>query len=163
MVGRPSYTKGNEGCRLVSYDDDTGMPLAAGDTPEGTCTVGYGDTGPDVVPGLIITQADAEARFERKYAVACADAQSLLGATAWAEIGEDRQVALIDMAYELGKSRLSLFSKMLDALRVKAWQLAHDEVLNSAEHPGQPSRYAKQAPIRARKNALAFAGEPLPP
>jgi lysozyme len=29
-------------------------------------TIGYGDTGPDVVPGLKITEADANARFERR-------------------------------------------------------------------------------------------------
>lgn len=47
-----------EQCRLKAYPD----PATGGDP----WTVGYGDTGPDVKPGLIITQDEADARFARR-------------------------------------------------------------------------------------------------
>lgn len=47
-----------EGCKLTAYPDP-----ATGSAP---WTIGYGDTGPDVVPGLTITQDEANARFEKR-------------------------------------------------------------------------------------------------
>ena len=47
-----------EQCRLDAYPDP-----ATGGAP---WTIGWGDTGPDVVPGLTITQDEADARFERR-------------------------------------------------------------------------------------------------
>lgn len=47
-----------ESCRLKAYPDP-----ATGGAP---WTIGWGDTGPDVVPGLVITQAEADARFSRR-------------------------------------------------------------------------------------------------
>jgi lysozyme len=49
-----------EDCRLKAYPDP-----ATGGAP---WTIGWGDTGPDVVPGLIITQAEADRRFARRLA-----------------------------------------------------------------------------------------------
>ena len=56
--------KAHEGCRLKSYPD----PGSGGDP----WTIGYGHTGPEVVPGLTITQEQADeylrsdvARFEQ--------------------------------------------------------------------------------------------------
>lgn len=47
-----------EGCRLEAYPD----PATGGDP----WTVGFGDTGPDVKPGLCISQDEADARFARR-------------------------------------------------------------------------------------------------
>lgn len=47
-----------ESCRLTAYPDP-----AAGGKP---WTIGYGDTGADVVPGLVITQAQADERFANR-------------------------------------------------------------------------------------------------
>lgn len=44
-----------EGCKLVAYPD----PATGGDP----WTIGWGDTGPDVVRGLQITQEEADNRF----------------------------------------------------------------------------------------------------
>jgi lysozyme len=44
--------KRNEGLRLKAYQDVVGV-----------WTIGYGDTGPDVVPGLVISKQDAEQRL----------------------------------------------------------------------------------------------------
>lgn len=49
-----------EACRLTAYPDP-----ATGGAP---WTIGYGDTGPDVVPGLVITQQDADNRFAKRLA-----------------------------------------------------------------------------------------------
>jgi lysozyme len=49
-----------EACRLKAYPDP-----ATGGKP---WTIGYGDTGPDVVPGLVITQAEADGRFAKRLA-----------------------------------------------------------------------------------------------
>lgn len=49
-----------EQCRLKAYPD----PATGGDP----WTIGYGDTGPDVKPGLIITQEEADSRFAKRLA-----------------------------------------------------------------------------------------------
>lgn len=49
-----------EACRLKAYPDP-----ATGGKP---WTIGYGDTGPDVVPGLVITQIEADVRFAKRLA-----------------------------------------------------------------------------------------------
>jgi lysozyme len=49
-----------ESCRLEAYPD----PATGGDP----WTIGYGDTGPDVVPGLVISQEEAEQRLARRMA-----------------------------------------------------------------------------------------------
>jgi len=54
---KPSYISSNgiavikhyEGCRLLAYKD-----------PGGVWTIGWGHTGPDVVPGMVITQNQAD-------------------------------------------------------------------------------------------------------
>lgn len=50
--------KRNEGLRLDAYPD----PATGGDP----WTIGYGDTGPDVVPGLRITKEDADRRLSNR-------------------------------------------------------------------------------------------------
>jgi lysozyme len=49
-----------EGCILFAYDDANGHRVNPGDTVLGTITIGYGHTGPGVVPGLNWTQTQAE-------------------------------------------------------------------------------------------------------
>jgi lysozyme len=50
-----------EQCRLTAYPD----PATGGDP----WTIGWGDTGPDVVPGLQITQEEADERFANRLAM----------------------------------------------------------------------------------------------
>lgn len=64
----------------------------------------------------------------------------------WAkELDPARYGALVNMAYQLGVPGLAAFGKMLAALQVKAWVIAHDESLDS--------RWAKQTPARAQRMA----------
>jgi lysozyme len=46
-----------EGCRLMAYEDSGGV-----------WTIGIGHTGADVTPGMVITQAEAQALFEKDQA-----------------------------------------------------------------------------------------------
>lgn len=65
-----------EGCRLTAYDDfQPNVKITRGSRIIGTLTIGYGHTGSDVYPGLVITQAQAEMllkidikKFENKVA-----------------------------------------------------------------------------------------------
>lgn len=50
-----AHLKNEEGCRLRAYYDSVGV-----------ITIGYGHTGPDVYPGLMWTQAQAEAALARR-------------------------------------------------------------------------------------------------
>lgn len=51
------HIKRSEGLRIKAYPD----PASGGDP----WTIGYGSTGPDVKPGLVITEAQAEERLRR--------------------------------------------------------------------------------------------------
>ncbi|HHW4681085.1 MAG TPA: lysozyme, partial [Xylella taiwanensis] len=52
---------GTEGIALIKYFE--GCKLTSYECPGGKWTIGYGDTGPGVVPGLKITRDEAETRF----------------------------------------------------------------------------------------------------
>lgn len=79
-----------EGCELRAYRD-----------PVGVLTIGYGHTGPDVKPGMTITQDQADAllrkdvaRFEKAVA-------------GMAKVATDNQFdALVSFAYNLGEEAL---------------------------------------------------------
>jgi len=70
------------------------------------------------------------------------------------ELFEDRptpaQLALLDMAYNMGVSRLLTFKRMFAALDAGDWETAADELLDS--------RYAKQVSERAASNADLLQG-----
>ena len=65
------------------------------------------------------------------------------------DLDDERQYALIDMAFNLGVSGLLRFSKMLNALKNKKYQEASKECLNS--------KYAKDVPQRANRIANVLA------
>jgi GH24 family phage-related lysozyme (muramidase) len=107
-------------------------PVAKKDTPP-AWEIGYGFdsvNGAPVKPGDTMTQEQADAYFPTPYNLAQTQASSILG-SAWIGLNPVRQAALIDMAYEMGGTRLSRFVHMLSAIRSGDWQTAHDECLNS--------------------------------
>ena len=65
------------------------------------------------------------------------------------DLDDERQYALIDMAFNLGVSGLLHFSKMLNALKNKEYIEASKECLNS--------KYAKDVPQRAKRIANVLA------
>ena len=83
-----------EGCRLTAYPDP-----ATGDKP---WTVGYGDTGPDVVPGLVIKQDEADSRFAKRL-------EREFEPGVWALVNDASQGqfdALVCLAYNIGIGNL---------------------------------------------------------
>jgi len=84
-----------ESCRLEAYPDP-----ATGGAP---WTIGWGDTGPDVVPGLKITQEEADARFERRLAQ---EFEPGVRAAVKVSITQRQFDALVCFAYNVGLANL---------------------------------------------------------
>lgn len=129
----PAYTKFNEGCRLTAYRDSLGV-----------WTIGYGCTGPGIGPGVVWEQGHADAAFSASYGFAAAQAKQDVGEV-WDSIGEIRQAALTDMAYQLGGTGLAKFVKMILAIRNLAWNTAATQVLLS--------EYDKETPRRCERTS----------
>jgi lysozyme len=82
----------NEGLQLEAYAD----PATGGDP----WTIGYGDTGPDVVSGLVITKEEADRRLSDRL-------EREFGATVNAVIGtvpttQNQFDAMVSLAYNIG-------------------------------------------------------------
>lgn len=123
-----------EGLRLKAYKDTVGV-----------WTIGYGHTA-GVKEGDTITGADAENMLR-------IDAQSAVNDTfrTWpwvTDLDLPRQVALVNMCYNLGANRLGQFKKMLNALRYQDWGTAAGEA--------QRSLWASQVGARAQQIARTF-------
>jgi lysozyme len=138
------YTLNNEGKRYQTYDDATGEIVHVGDECKGTLTIGIGHVGFDYKPGDIWTEAHIQATFDADYHNAVEIAYSLLRGNTWNAIGEARQGAVIDMAFEMGRKGLADFHHMLAALRAGDYASAAREISNS--------KYAQQVPMRAWRN-----------
>lgn len=80
-----------ESCRLEAYWDADGR----------VWTIGWGDTGPDVVQGLRITQAEADARLQRRLAREFVPGvlAALTRPATQAQLD-----AMVDLAYNIGAS-----------------------------------------------------------
>lgn len=122
---------------------DEGLRLRAYQDPQGIWTVGYGDTGPDVVEGLVISLADAERRLDAKCARAVSECRTAF--PFFADIDERRQMVLAALAYNMGMTRLLGFKKMIDAIQRRDFDAAANELLCS--------RYAGQVGSRAVRYA----------
>ena len=144
----------NEGRRHVCYDDaHPDRILKAGDVCDGTPTIGVGCTGPDIVPGLVWTDAQIDAAFADRKALAMRRAALDLGPDCWSRLDIVRQAVLVDMAYQMGGTGLAKFKNMLSAIRTADWSAAHDALLDSAVA-------RSQAPEREERNAeMLLTGE----
>ncbi len=96
-----SLIKRFEGCRLTAYADIGGV-----------WTIGWGQTGPDVVKGLTITQAQADARLQQtvdEFATGVLNALSV-------PVNQNQFDALVSFAYNIGLSafRSSTLLKLLN-------------------------------------------------
>ena len=80
-----------EGCRLSAYPDP-----ASGGTP---WSIGYGHTGPDVVPGRTITQKQADALLQKDVADAAKAIELLLPGIA---LRAHQRDALISFCFNVG-------------------------------------------------------------
>ena len=125
-----AYTKLREGCNLTAKLDMGGNQC-----------IGWGHNSPDIKPGTVWTQAQADSQFDVDYLRATASAQRVVG-SGWIALDYVRKAALIDMAYQMGGDGLAKFRHMMMAIREAAWDTASASCLDSA--------YATQTPDRAK-------------
>ena len=100
-----------EGQRLTAYQDIVGV-----------WTIGYGHTGPDVKPGLNITQQQAEQLLINDLARFARDVNDLVTV----QINQNQFDALVSFAYNLGVGALQK-STLLRLLNAGSYQPAADE------------------------------------
>jgi len=87
-----ALTEHFEGLRLTAYQDSVGV-----------WTIGYGHTGPDVKPGLTITQEQASALLLRDVAGAVAAVNRLVTVP----LTQNQFDALVDFTFNLGHGNLA--------------------------------------------------------
>jgi len=114
----------HEGTRLKPYKDT-----------EGKLTIGIGRNLDDVGVSL----GEAGVMLDNDIERATSDVKSIFHD--FDTFSENRQLALIDMMFNLGKTHFLEFHKMLDAIRGRDWERASEEMLNS--------KWAKQVGNRA--------------
>lgn len=101
-----------EGYRSKAYLDTVGV-----------WTIGFGETA-GVKKGDTITLEEATRRLTWRLAVAVEDARALLGYDEFNSLNGPRQAIVANLAYNLGRSRLSKFVNTLDAIRKGEWERA---------------------------------------
>jgi len=137
----------DEGCVLTAYPDPR-SPLSAACKRLGISaahyylvpgwraisgapfTIGFGVTGPDIMPGLTWTQAQADNALTAR---AQATADGLVAAEPWIDsLDEVRRSACINMAYNMGVHGLLGFHNALAALQAGDWASAGANFKDSA-------------------------------
>ncbi|MGA8111866.1 MAG: lysozyme [Acidobacteriaceae bacterium] len=94
-----NLTEQFEGCRLTAYQDQVGV-----------WTIGYGHTGPEVVAGLTITQAQAETCLAADVQSAAACVNRLVAV----QLNQQEFDALVDFVFNLGQGASTLL-RLLNA------------------------------------------------
>jgi len=132
-----SLIKGHEHLELKPYKCTSGK-----------LTIGYGRNLDD----RGISEREADILFAPDIAQAYSDARRFVGREKFEALDEVRQGVVIDMAFNLGFTRLSGFRNFQAALQVHDWELAMAEMLNS--------RWAEQVGRRAeRLSKMMRSGE----
>lgn len=142
--------KVNEGWRSWVYQDSTGHK-----------TVGWGFNVDDPLVAMLVpdevvkgkralSESEAGVIFDRLYVRATEDAIEFSGAEVFQNLTPQRQAVLIDMAYNLGRSKLFAFKKLRAALRAGDYKRAAEEMVNS--------KWFHQTGGRAKRNVIIMAG-----
>jgi len=90
-----------------------------------------------------ITDQEVQELFDYDFRAAVGDARRVV--PCFDELSDDRQMVLVDMAFQMGRMGLAGFRKMIRAIAKGDFVLAAAEILDS--------KYYLQTPGRARKNA----------
>lgn len=120
------HLKRDEGYEIYPYD------CLAGKT---TIGVGWNLTDNGLPEDII------ENLFERSIETAIKDCAGIF--KTWHMIPDMKQVVLANMSFQLGRSRLSKFKKMIKAVNEEDWSEAAHQMLDS--------RWANQTPDRANR------------
>lgn len=107
--------------------EDEGLSLMPYDCTAGVLTIGYGRA----IGINGISQDEAEMLLLNDVTVAANDARQYLGDTAFEALNPERQAVLINMAFNLGLSRLRQFVKLRAAILDGDWQEASAQMLSS--------------------------------
>jgi lysozyme len=110
-----------QGVQLIKNTES--LRLHAYRCPAGKWTIGYGDTGPDVRPGLVITEAEAEVRLACRLAEEFEPGVEQLLAV---EVTGNQFSALVSFAYNTGLQALAE-STLLGKLNAGDYDGAADE------------------------------------
>lgn len=141
-----AYIKRNEGCRLKAYRCSNGH-----------YTVGWGHKlqNGENFTSIEYTQEMVDEIFEGDFKYAIYDYYQVLKIYAFSGIGEWRQIALMDMCFQMGLRGVLRFKKTLSAMEHYSFNLAATEVLDS--------KYAKNdSPNRAKRTAYIFEANKYP-
>lgn len=125
--------KKHEGLRLKPYH-----------CSEGKLTIGIGRN----LESNGISEEEAEYMALNDIAMAEKAASSLV--RDFLVLNDNRKIVLVSMAFQMGRTGLSKFVKMLDAVDLGAFRTASDEMLDS--------RWAKQTPERAKELSEMMKG-----
>lgn len=119
---------------------DEGLRLQPYRCTAGALTIGYGRN----LDAVGITQEEADIMLRADVEIAEKGAQALVG-NVWDDLSPARQAVLINMTFNLGRTRLAAFTDFLAALRVADYDTASLEMLDS--------RWARQVGARADRLA----------
>lgn len=129
--------------RLVNQlRSDEGEVLHAYPDQFGYITIGIG-TCIDRRKNCGITSEEAEYLLTNRLKIT--EAALSVSVSNWSTLSETRQIALIDMAYQMGVNGVMNFKNMMESIEKEDWQGAHDHALDS--------KWAKQTPARADRIA----------
>lgn len=133
MTDYLSTIKRHEGLRLKPYH-----------CSEGKLTIGIGRN----LESNGISEDEAELMALNDIAMAEKYATALV--SDFSALNDNRKIVLVSMAFQMGRTGLSKFVKMLDAIDIGAFRTAADEMLNS--------KWARQTPERAKELAEMMKG-----
>lgn len=105
--------KNHEGLRLVAYLDSVGV-----------WTIGYGDTGPDVVKGLVITKEQAENRLSKRLV----EFEGYVNRAVKVKLTQNQFDALVSLVYNIGPTNFNS-STLLRKLNAGDYVGAADQFL----------------------------------
>ena len=89
-------------------------------------TIGYGHTGPEVHPGLVIVAGQAEMMLAADIAKVKQGLSTRF--PWWTTLDDVRQDALVNMAFNLGVHGLEAFPDTMAALQAGKWDLAANDL-----------------------------------
>ena len=128
-----------EGCKLKAYQDGGGV-----------WTIGYGHTGPDVTPGLVITQQ----RAEELLAQDVKKVEGYINSLVTSALTQNQFDALVSFVYNVGKKQFAT-STLLRLLNQGQFTLAKEQFQrwkydNGKEVQGLINRRVKEAELFGR-------------
>lgn len=130
--------KRHEGFRSYVYDDATGLPILRDSVVEGHPTIGWGRL---LTKARGITEEEAALLLRNDLYVAMEDCKSAF--PFFDSLIPERQAVLVNMMFNMGRSRLLTFHKMIAALKARDYEEAANQMTNS--------RWYRQVGVRGQE------------